>query len=69
MRMLTAAEELRMAEEEQRLYVGTVLLALAFLSEPWTLPTYPMLLLGDLQGRVEVANSLGARALELEATA
>lgn len=62
---LTPAQALRVAEDEQRTYVGTVLAAVLVAPSVTRLPAY-QLLLGDIAGRMEAAAALARFASELE---
>lgn len=64
--MLSAAQALRLAEEELRLYVGTILAVLVTSPTATSLPSY-QLVLGDLHARLDVAHRLGQLARELDA--
>jgi hypothetical protein len=63
---LTAPQALRMAEEEQRMYVAHVLAALLVAPSVVNLPSYK-LVLGDIEGRMQAASAMARLAAELEA--
>jgi hypothetical protein len=63
---LTAPQALRVAEEEQRMYVAHVLAALLAAPSAVELPAYK-LLLGDRAGRMEAASAIARLATQLEA--